>query len=172
MSQYAGEHWRWVKREREKIAGWQCEWPGCMNIWEDGHHVTYERYGREWVEDIRLLCRDCHDKAHAKQTLGQLTFYLDEFPPEVVDLDHARIVREQSEEVAVQAAADQLLARLNEVSHRTVAELDADQLKHHATERVREMLSAISHELSDRFPDMPWEDCLDVVARKILRDPA
>lgn len=27
----------------------------------DAHHVTYERLGRERLDDIRLLCRSCHE---------------------------------------------------------------------------------------------------------------
>lgn len=28
------------------------------------HHVTYKRYGQERLNDLRLLCRDCHDEFH------------------------------------------------------------------------------------------------------------
>ncbi len=28
------------------------------------HHVTYERYGREKMSDVRLLCFRCHDEFH------------------------------------------------------------------------------------------------------------
>jgi 5-methylcytosine-specific restriction endonuclease McrA len=28
------------------------------------HHVTYRRYGREKITDLRLLCRNCHDEFH------------------------------------------------------------------------------------------------------------
>jgi len=33
------------------------------------HHVSYKRYGREKLSDLRLLCRDCHDEFH-KQFKG------------------------------------------------------------------------------------------------------
>lgn len=57
-------HWRWVKEQREQIAGWQCEWLGCAEPWHDGHHRSYENYGDERPDDIRLLCRRHHDTAH------------------------------------------------------------------------------------------------------------
>lgn len=61
---YSDEHWLWVKRERAKQAGDLCEWSGCVRPHHDAHHVTYQRRGREWVEDIRLLCREHHDELH------------------------------------------------------------------------------------------------------------
>lgn len=33
------------------------------------HHVTYERYGQERPNDLRLLCWRCHDEFH-KQVKG------------------------------------------------------------------------------------------------------
>jgi hypothetical protein len=57
-------HWRWVKSQREQVAGWQCEWLGCAEPSVDGHHTTYENYGDERPDEIRLLCRRHHDSAH------------------------------------------------------------------------------------------------------------
>jgi 5-methylcytosine-specific restriction endonuclease McrA len=28
------------------------------------HHLTYERLGKESVEDVEIVCRDCHHKEH------------------------------------------------------------------------------------------------------------
>jgi hypothetical protein len=33
----------------------------CKSAAEDVHHVTYERAGRELIEDLRSLCKICHD---------------------------------------------------------------------------------------------------------------
>jgi hypothetical protein len=31
----------------------------------DLHHVTYERIGRERLDDVVAICRSCHDEIHA-----------------------------------------------------------------------------------------------------------
>jgi hypothetical protein len=28
------------------------------------HHKTYKRIGKEWLNDLVWLCRDCHEKTH------------------------------------------------------------------------------------------------------------
>jgi 5-methylcytosine-specific restriction endonuclease McrA len=33
---------------------------GYINV----HHLTYERLGAEWAEDLMALCRECHRQAH------------------------------------------------------------------------------------------------------------
>jgi hypothetical protein len=30
------------------------------------HHRTYERLGKERLEDVEILCRECHDKIHLR----------------------------------------------------------------------------------------------------------
>lgn len=30
----------------------------------DLHHVSYARVGQETIEDVRILCRDCHAALH------------------------------------------------------------------------------------------------------------
>jgi hypothetical protein len=30
------------------------------------HHRTYERLGEERLEDVEILCRECHDKIHLR----------------------------------------------------------------------------------------------------------
>lgn len=31
----------------------------------DVHHLTYERFGKELLADLQILCRKCHDEVHA-----------------------------------------------------------------------------------------------------------
>lgn len=33
----------------------------------DVHHLTYERFGKELLADLQILCRKCHDEVHAVQ---------------------------------------------------------------------------------------------------------
>jgi len=30
------------------------------------HHLTYERLGEEWLEDVTIICRPCHNKEHGR----------------------------------------------------------------------------------------------------------
>ena len=40
----------------------ECESTKNLNV----HHLTYERVGNEKGKDLKVLCRDCHDKVHNK----------------------------------------------------------------------------------------------------------
>lgn len=50
----------WAERKRlvaERTSICQrCGWQGATEV----HHLTYERRGAEWLEDLQYLCRDCH----------------------------------------------------------------------------------------------------------------
>lgn len=39
-----------------------CNREGTMNV----HHKTYERLGEEQLNDLIVLCQDCHAKFHDK----------------------------------------------------------------------------------------------------------
>ena len=41
-----------------------CENDGCTNEATDVHHLTYERIGKEWLDDLQALCRKCHKQQH------------------------------------------------------------------------------------------------------------
>ena len=63
------EFWKSLKKERTKIAGeYTCEACNKQTTQLDLHHITYEHLGFESIDDVRLLCRDCHSRLH--QTLG------------------------------------------------------------------------------------------------------
>ena len=49
--------------ERRAHARGCCETCGERRRLE-AHHTSYEREGRETVDDLRMLCRDCHQRAH------------------------------------------------------------------------------------------------------------
>lgn len=39
------------------------------------HHVTYERLGEELLEDLKVICRPCHDKEHGRDEETQRKYY-------------------------------------------------------------------------------------------------
>ena len=41
-----------------------CENDGCTNEAVHVHHLTYERIGKEWLEDLQALCPKCHEQQH------------------------------------------------------------------------------------------------------------
>lgn len=56
---YTSEQWRGIRTERLKSDHGLCVFCKCPA--EDVHHVTYERVGQERIEDLRSLCKICHD---------------------------------------------------------------------------------------------------------------
>lgn len=50
-------------------AKWQCETDGCLELRVELHHLRYHREGRpifgvETLDDLAVLCRDCHHARH------------------------------------------------------------------------------------------------------------
>ena len=41
-----------------------CANDGCTNEATDVHHLTYERLGKERLDDLQALCRKCHEQKH------------------------------------------------------------------------------------------------------------
>jgi len=59
------EYWRNLRIERLLITeGYICEACGKRTVKLDLHHITYEHLGCESVEDVRLICRSCHQHIH------------------------------------------------------------------------------------------------------------
>ena len=68
----------WRKRRAAIIEkrGRKCE--ECGDIGPvDAHHLTYERLGKELDEDVKLLCRECHQAHHRHRKMGKV----DKMPP-------------------------------------------------------------------------------------------
>lgn len=58
--------WRQRRDAKLRSVRWQCErCPARRNL--QVHHKTYERLGREWLTDLEVLCRDCHEGEHVRQ---------------------------------------------------------------------------------------------------------
>lgn len=54
------EAWREKRKDRLQIDGNKCR--TCLSKERlEVHHVTYERFGNENLDDLITLCRDCHE---------------------------------------------------------------------------------------------------------------
>jgi 5-methylcytosine-specific restriction endonuclease McrA len=66
-----GPHWRRLRLALIALVGEQCEECGAGAYEYRGpagtggplevHHKHYESIGEEWLGDVELLCRDCHE---------------------------------------------------------------------------------------------------------------
>ena len=55
----ASDAWQRKRYAVLRRAGYRCErcgWAGPLDV----HHLTYARFGREDLGDLRALCRSCH----------------------------------------------------------------------------------------------------------------
>ena len=56
-------YWKNLRERVFKERGRKCE--RCnRTTYLQVHHLTYERRGRERMEDLEILCRDCHKQEH------------------------------------------------------------------------------------------------------------
>ena len=62
---FNSEVWREKRMQRLKLDGFQCQMCGTAKNLRV-HHITYENFGHEAMEDLITLCDNCHSKAHAK----------------------------------------------------------------------------------------------------------
>jgi 5-methylcytosine-specific restriction endonuclease McrA len=61
----ADPSWRKLKSQNIRDRGYVCE--SCSSEHRiELHHITYENLGSEKLEDMALLCRNCHQEAHDK----------------------------------------------------------------------------------------------------------
>jgi CRISPR-associated protein Cas5/CasD subtype I-E len=56
---YTSEQWKAIRGQRLDFDNGLCVF--CKSAAEEVHHVTYENAGLERIEDLRSLCRVCHD---------------------------------------------------------------------------------------------------------------
>lgn len=65
------DHWKELRKEKLKEAGNRCQ--VCGNGWRQGplnvHHNTYRNRGREFLSDLLVLCRGCHEIYHREGRL-------------------------------------------------------------------------------------------------------
>jgi hypothetical protein len=58
--------WREKRRRILQYVGRQCEYCGFKAA-SEVHHLSYERVRYEEPNDLRALCRRCHERVHGKQ---------------------------------------------------------------------------------------------------------
>lgn len=58
------DKWRTFKNKLKRLRGNRCEVCQAPNKILDGHHLTYIRLYNERLDDVQLLCRECHEKVH------------------------------------------------------------------------------------------------------------
>ncbi len=57
--------WHKLKSKRLRLASNQCEVENCLNTKNlDLHHIDYHSLGNEDINDVRIVCRKCHDEIH------------------------------------------------------------------------------------------------------------
>jgi len=57
--------WRKLKSRRLKLANNKCEAKNCSNTKNlDLHHIDYDSLGHEDINDVRIVCRKCHNELH------------------------------------------------------------------------------------------------------------
>lgn len=56
---YTSDQWKTIRGERLRFDNDLCVF--CKSPAEEVHHITYENAGCERLEDLRSLCRICHD---------------------------------------------------------------------------------------------------------------
>jgi hypothetical protein len=57
-------YWQNLRFRRFALADFKCETDGCDAWAKDLHHVHYDTYGFEELDDVRALCRSCHRARH------------------------------------------------------------------------------------------------------------
>ena len=60
------ETWNKTRKEKLKEAEYKCQLCSKKDIELHVHHNTYENIGNEEMNDLIVLCKDCHSKFHDK----------------------------------------------------------------------------------------------------------
>ncbi len=72
--------WRKKADKRLEMDGHTCQVCGREAV--DVHHLTYDRFGHENMDDLVSLCRKCHNKAEALYDPGVIPWAMEEKKPE------------------------------------------------------------------------------------------
>lgn len=61
----ASSKWYYKRMDALEFHGKKCK--ACGSVQKlDVHHLTYDRLGNEFLSDLIILCRPCHDEEHSK----------------------------------------------------------------------------------------------------------
>ena len=63
----SGSHWRKFRKQALDHYGMKCVDCGEEKGRFDIHHLTYERFGKEELSDVVVLCHHCHYKRHERE---------------------------------------------------------------------------------------------------------
>ena len=58
------EHWQAKRKAALKRATYRCQTCNASSTTLDVHHNCYDRIGCEWLSDLVVLCRTCHETFH------------------------------------------------------------------------------------------------------------
>ena len=72
----------WRARANERLEADGCRCQVCGKAATDVHHLTYDRFGHEDIDDLVSLCGDCHEMAEAIYDPGIYPWAMDEVRPE------------------------------------------------------------------------------------------
>ena len=69
LAYLASDHWQRFRRLALSAAGHRCarcddDGRTTIDVFLEVHHLTYERLGRERLEDVEVLCTNCHMVEH------------------------------------------------------------------------------------------------------------
>lgn len=65
------KHWRDLRAR--VLQRWQGQCEECGERAREVHHKTYERLGREHMQDLTPLCDDCHRREHPTKSVSPHT---------------------------------------------------------------------------------------------------
>lgn len=66
--------WKHKREQKLKSVGYKCEecgitkWSAHLEV----HHLNYDHFKHEWMEDLKVLCPDCHSGADKKRQVQAL----------------------------------------------------------------------------------------------------
>jgi len=72
---YNSEQWQKLRKEVIKEANNECFF--CKNVGTDVHHTSYDNWKNESIDELILLCRDCHIKVH--EDMPKLGFFKERY---------------------------------------------------------------------------------------------
>lgn len=62
----------WKEKRQQALDHYGCICARCKNYGTDVHHKTYERWGGdELMEDLEVLCRECHEAHHRAEKVNK-----------------------------------------------------------------------------------------------------
>lgn len=64
MAYYNSDEWVEKKNKKLRQAGFKCEKCGASGVLLEVHHINYNNFRREELDDLRVVCKKCHHRLH------------------------------------------------------------------------------------------------------------